>query len=61
MFTYVATLPLALQPPSLHVGCVVAGRAQRSFPSTKEVPIPTPIGHRSHEKKLEVSSGKRKY
>ena len=54
-------LPLALQPPSLHGGCVALGHASRPIPSTEETPILTPIAHRSQEKELKISNVKRKY
>jgi hypothetical protein len=48
-------LPLSSQHPVLHGGHAVVGRVPQTLP-----PTPAPLLHRSREKKLEVSHGKRK-
>jgi hypothetical protein len=54
-FPDAGALPLASQHPVLHGGHVAVGHVPRTLP-----PTPTPLVHRSQEKKLEVSHGKRK-
>ena len=61
-----STLPLASQPSSLCGGrggrvVVGVGRGSRPLPPTQDEETPTPGAHRSREKNLHVSHGKRKY
>jgi hypothetical protein len=54
-FPDAGALPLASQHPTLRGGHVAVGHVPRTLP-----PTPAPLLHRSQEKKLEVSHGKRK-
>ena len=57
----IPAFPPASQPPSSRGVRVATGCDSRPLPPTQDEETPTGSAHRSREKKLEVSRGKRKY